>query len=310
MVRFIKSFIILFAFAWLSAYAQQITVKASTDTTKYKVGDYINYKLKFSYDKGIRVNYPSLKDTIKNLDFIREEPPVSHESNGKVFETHNYIFSKYDSSIVKIPSYKIGYTSPGGQGVLTVDPMTITVSTIPVDTTKDIQDVKPPVEIPFNWALAVIILAVLILLAIAGYLIYRHYKKKHQPEEKIIIIPPYELALKELSELDAKQLWQQGKIKEYHSEITGIIRKYFEGRFGFMALEMTTSEVLKSLETSGGSAVKELTEKFLNNADLVKFAKFVPMPSVNTEMMEQALSIVNNTKPENQVQQKNEGENV
>jgi hypothetical protein len=43
--------------------------------------------------------------------------------------------------------------------------------------------------------------------------------------------------------------------------------------------------------------ILEQTDKFLNNADLVKFAKFVPIASVNEEMMSQAKEIVNNTIP-------------
>ena len=37
--------------------------------------------------------------------------------------------------------------------------------------------------------------------------------------------------------------------------------------------------------------------QFLSNADLVKFAKYKPMPVVNEEMMKQAVNIVENTVP-------------
>lgn len=311
MVKFIQTLLLVFLFSFISVSAQQITVKAATDSTRYKVGDYIYYKLDFTYDKNIKISYPSVKDTIKNLDFIKEELPVKHESSAKVMETRNYIFSKYDSSIVKIPAFKVAYTDGKSQNYALVNPITLIVETVPVDTSKDIQDIKPPVEIPFDWLLFFIIAGTVALLGTAGYFIYRHYQKKKEPKKVIVKIPPYEMALKELTLLNEKQLWQGGKVKEYHSEITGIIRKYFEARFGFMALEMTTGEVLKNLEScEGGLTIKDLTGKFLNNADLVKFAKFVPIPTVNNEMMDQAVNIVNNTKPVPVVPQKKEGENV
>lgn len=195
-----------------------------------------------------------------------------------------------------------------------MNPLTIIVATVPVDTTKDIQDIKAPIEIPFDWMLALIIFAIAAVIAVAGYYTYKYYQKKKHPKEneKVIIkIPPYELALKELHTLDEKHLWQEGKVKDYHSEITEIIRKYFEGRFKFLALEMTTSEVLKNLQMApGGTEVVELTEKFLSNADLVKFAKFIPIPTVNAEMMKQAVSIVYQTIPAPVTEQKNEGTNV
>ena len=38
--------------------AQDIRVKASTDTTSYKIGDYINYTLRIEYDKNIGIIPP------------------------------------------------------------------------------------------------------------------------------------------------------------------------------------------------------------------------------------------------------------
>ncbi len=314
MVRIIKVLLFLFILANVPLSAQQVTVKASTDTSKYKVGDYITYKLSFTYNKNIQINYPSVKDTIKNLEFIKEEMPVKHESSVKVMETRSYVFSKYDSSIVKIPSYKISYMEGKNQNFVTVNPLTLIVATIQVDTTKDIQDVKAPLEIPFPWLLAAIIFAIVAMLAVTGYYVYKYYQKKKHPVEKekvIMKIPPHELALKELKALDERHLWQEGKVKDYHSEITEIIRKYFEARFGFLALEMTTSEVLKSLQNSpGGTEILDLTKKFLSNADLVKFAKFIPIPTVNAEMMSQAVSVVYQTVPTPAVEPKKEGVNV
>lgn len=312
MVKLIKISLLFVFLMAASLHAQQISVKAVTDSSKYKVGDYITYKLEFVYDKNIRIDYPSVKDSVKNLEFIKEELPAKSESDKKVMENRVYIFSKYDSSIVNIPSYKVYYTDGKTSNFVTVNPVTLTVEKIAVDTTKDIQDVKPPVEIPFNWVLALIIFGIAAALAITGYYLYKYYKSRNQPKPKPEPkIPPYELALIQLKTLDEKQLWQKGDIKEYHSEITEIVRRYFEARFGFLALEMTTGEVLKCLEQSReGFAVKKLTDKFLGNADLVKFAKFVPMPSVNSEMMEQAVQIVTLTKPAPAEAPKSGGENV
>lgn len=312
MVKKIKAsllFIILLAFP---ISAQQITVKAVTDSSKYKVGDYITYKLEFAYDKNIKINYPSVKDSIKNLEFIKEELPSKNESDKKIMESRVFVFSKYDSSIVNIPSYKVYYTDGQTQNFVAVNPVTVTVEKIAVDTTKDIQDVKPPVEIPFNWVLALIIFGIAAALAIAGYYLYKHYKSKNQPKAKPEPkIPPYELALIQLNSLNEKQLWQKGQIKDYHSEITEIVRRYFEARFGFLALEMTTGEMLKCLEQSKeGYEIKILAEKFFGNADLVKFAKFVPMPSVNGEMMDQARDIVEKTRPVMDENPMSGGENV
>ncbi len=117
-------------------------------------------------------------------------------------------------------------------------------------------------------------------------------------KKKIIRIPAHVKALTALDHLDHEQLWQKGKVKEYHSKITGIVRNYFEDRFQLPALELTTTEQMEQLKkVSAAKIILEETNQFLNNADLVKFAKFIPMASVNEEMMKQAKDIVNKTIP-------------
>jgi hypothetical protein len=56
--------------------------------------------------------------------------------------------------------------------------------------------------------------------------------------------------------------------------------------------------------------ILNITNEFLNNADLVKFAKFIPLHSVNEVMMKQAKDIVNSTIPKEQVLVEEEVQNV
>ncbi|MCB0731461.1 MAG: hypothetical protein KDC88_10545, partial [Ignavibacteriae bacterium] len=176
------------------------------------------------------------------------------------------------------------------------------IHTLEVIPNADIKDVKAPIRIPFDWLFWGIVLLVILLLASIGYFLYKKFKK---PEDEVRIIrrtppiPIHIIALKSLDKLKEKKLWQQGKVKEYHSEITEIIRKYFEDRYHFNSLEMTTAESMIVLNrVMDNQKIIDLTGKFLANADMVKFAKFVPIPSVNEEMMIQAYEIIDKTKPD------------
>ena len=133
---------------------------------------------------------------------------------------------------------------------VTSNPVSFVIHLMKVNTQEDIKDVKAPVTIPLNWK--IIALFILIGLIIIGVIIYfyRRYKKKKSGvviERKIIVQPPHIIAIASLNKLEEKQLWQKGMIKEYHSEITEIIRKYFEDRFKLPALELTTSEAIDAL---------------------------------------------------------------
>ncbi len=306
-MRKFSIYVFLLSLLSYSAYAQSIEVFANTDTTEYMVGDYITYTLEMNYSNNIRVEVPSIIDSLSILDFIKEETPVKQTSEDGVYELRTFTFSKYDSSDVTIPAFNISYYvgNETEASLIRVNPVDILVRTIEVDTSGDIQDVKAPLKIALDWLFIILILLGVLILAVGGYFAYKHYRAKKTgvvKEKRIIKIPPYKIALEALDELDYKKLWQQGQVKEYHSEITGIIRRYFEDRFNFLAMEMTSAEVMESLEQSDSAReVIEETREFLGNADMVKFAKFKPIPSVNEEMMKQAYDIVNKTKVEEEV---------
>ncbi len=303
MVKVLRSLLLIVVFSISALHAQNISISASTDTTEYSVGDYIKYTLELRYDKNIKVSLPFVKDSVKTLEFIRELESKKNEVGDKIIEQHTFIFSKYDSSQVQIPSYNIYYSEANDttKKHLAVNPITIVVKTLQVNQQEDIRDVKEPVKLPLNWLMISLIIIGILILAIACYLLYRYYQKKKLGKESIIpavIIPPHEIALSELQELENKKLWQNGNVKEYHSQITEIIRRYFENRFKFSALEQTSAEILACLSyLEDGKIISKASEDFFGNADLVKFAKFQPMPNVNDEMMKQAYQIVNDTIP-------------
>ncbi|MEO8398294.1 MAG: hypothetical protein ABI550_00620 [Ignavibacteriaceae bacterium] len=329
-----KLLLIIFISFVFKISAQQISAVAFTDTSDYLIGDYINYNLKVEYDKNIKIEKPEILNKLSNVDVIREEPPVYKEENGKKVSIFRIIISRYDSSRVTIPAITINYrvgkdtlkkTAPvynsDNQLVsdstlkqVSSDSVSFTVHSMKVAKNEDIKDIKNPLTIPLNWKIiSMWILIGLILIGIFIFL-YRRYKKKKSGkviEKKIIILPPHIAALKALDELEKKQLWQKGMIKEYHSEITEIIRKYFAEKFYLPALELTTSEALDALrKRNDAKNILEITSSFLNNADLVKFAKFQPFESVNEEMMQQAKEIVNKTSHSSVVENETEEVNV
>jgi len=301
MVRILITSLMLFFFQNLSA--QTISVGASTDTTDYLVGDFITYKIEVIAKKNVRLFPPSITDSLKNIEFISSDKPVVTEGSDSRTTIYKYTLAGYDSVDVTIPEIPVEYKIAGDSTIrkITTDPVSFTVHTVPVKPNEDIKDVKDPQKIPYDWKWLLFWIAIGIILLAAAYYFYRRYKQKKGelvPEKKIIKIPPHVRAFSALDELEREQLWQQGRIKEYHSKLTEIVRAYFEERFILPALELTTTESLQRLNTvEEAKDIIEITHNFLTNADLVKFAKFKPIESVNEEMMEQAREIVQRTIP-------------
>ena len=111
-----------------------------------------------------------------------------------------------------------------------------------------------------------------------------------------VIIPAHVVALKELDELDKAKIWQAGNIKKYHTELSEIIRRYTEIRFRFIALELTTDEIIENLKDKISSEQIKNINLLLQRSDLAKFAKSKPIDTENTESMQLAKDFVLSTK--------------
>ena len=108
----------------------------------------------------------------------------------------------------------------------------------------------------------------------------------------------WEIAYDQLDQLAKSSYLQEGCFKEYFSELSGIIRYYFENRFEIRAPEMTTEEFLWSLERSKElTAVHKATlKKFMMSCDIIKFAKHIPSAEEAEESFQFARQLVEETK--------------
>lgn len=294
-----KIFLLLLLLPVFSVLAQEIKVAASTDTTDYLIGDRIKYHLVINADKNVYIINPFFRDSLKNIDVIKiSGPEVTEDQKVKTIKYETEL-SRFDSAQVTIPRIKIEYRVKGDTTLKSVfsNAVTFNVHTLKVSVKEEIKDIKPPIRL-FNY-MFLIYIGIVLLILIIGYFVYRKYFRNKQVEiirPKEVKIAVHELFLRKLDQLDKEELWQKGFVKEYHSRITEIIRDYFEKQFGLPALELTTTESLKLLSKHpAGVKVLDITSQFLNNADLVKFAKFTPLEQVNLEMMSQAKEIIKQT---------------
>jgi hypothetical protein len=293
--------ILFFTFSFGSLFAQEIIVTASTDTTDYLIGDHIKYNLQIKTSKDVYIINPFFRDSLKNIDLINiSDPVIKEDKNGK---TINYYcgLTRLDSAQITIPAIRIEYRTQNDTILKSAlsNSVTINIHRMDVSMQEDIKDIKPPIR-PFDFTFLIyIILAATIISLLVYYFIYKKYWKREnkieikKKEEKLL---SHQLALKKLLQLENEQVWQKGFVKEYHTRITEIIREYFEKQFELPLLELTTTESIQLLRKHPqGIKVIDITSQFLSNADLVKFAKYIPIEIINFEMMNQAKEIIKTT---------------
>jgi hypothetical protein len=163
---------------------------------------------------------------------------------------------------------------------------------------EDIKDIKPPVYFPANFS-PLIIIGILILLVALVWLISILIKRFSQRKENITPQKPaHQIAYEALQDLRRKNLPYTGRIKEYYSELSDIVRRYIEARFNIRAAEMTTEEFLFSLRDSDDltGAQKNLLKEFLTQCDMVKFAKYGPLEKEIEDSFLAAKRFVSETK--------------
>lgn len=104
--------------------------------------------------------------------------------------------------------------------------------------------------------------------------------------------------MKKMDEIKAEKSWQKGDPKVYYTELTDVIRTYIKERFGFNAMEMTSSEIIERLTQEQDKASIDEMRLLFETADLVKFAKHAPLMNENDMNLLNAIEFINHTKIE------------
>ncbi|HVW96904.1 MAG TPA: hypothetical protein VHA56_13120 [Mucilaginibacter sp.] len=299
----------------LFASAQNITANAKLDSLTIRIGD--QTRLRLIVDKPVKevVNFPKLADTITGKVRIvgsRFDTIPDKSDHNRETVIQSYTITSFDQGTYNIPSFNIGSSA----GVLKTPELTLVVQTVKVDTTKAIYDIKQPMAVSYSFldwlkdnqiwvAIGFAVIAI-----IAGLI---WYFKTRPKTEKVVQeikpdIPAHVVALNKLQQLRDKKLWQQEAIKDYHSELSDIVREYLERRYLIKTYERTTEEIIAALKYMDiANEYRGKLNQVLELADLVKFAKARPLPTDNELSMENAISFVTKTQEMQQVSPKTEG---
>ena len=288
--------------------AQEIKVSALLDSSSISIGGQtkIQLDIKYKTDQGdIKIKWPELNDTIiKQIEIVEKskiDTTLLDKQNPVEIEQHQTItITSFDSGYFAIPPFKFIVNNDTNK-IFETEALLLQVNTLAVDTTQAIKDIKGPVDEPFDWKELIPYLTwggiALAAIAIIVFLFLKFFpKKKEKVKEEKQKLPAHIVALQALEKLQEEKLWQEGKIKQYYSALTDIIRLYIEQRFKVNALEQTSDEIMlnfRSLVVDAES--KERLRQIFNVSDLVKFAKEQPLPNENEMCMQNAFAFVKGT---------------
>jgi hypothetical protein len=109
---------------------------------------------------------------------------------------------------------------------------------------------------------------------------------------------PWVLALEELAAIRRSSLLADGQGDQYYDLVSDSVRKYLGARYGFDGLEATTDEMHGFL-IRVRPPISRMVEimRFLEECDLVKFARVVPTDQDCTDALDRGETIVHMTMP-------------
>lgn len=142
------------------------------------------------------------------------------------------------------------------------------------------------------------VVAALLALALGALLLRLWQRRPRQPPPPQPSRPPWESALEALERLRLERLPELGRHAEHYERVAHVMRAYLGERYGYDGLESTTRESLGYLRRISPSiSVLPELEGFLNDADLVKFARLTPTDGECQLAMSRAEALVRRTIP-------------
>lgn len=287
--------------------AQSFQVDAQIDSTIIYIGQQCNITFSISQKPDLKVITPVFKDTItKGIEIIGRSIDTIVNKDGYITVRQNYLITSFDSALYYIPEFPF---VANGDTIYSYS-LSLKVLTVPIDTTSQeiaIADIKPIVDAPIDWRSLIVKILIGVLttaIVLIIYILVRRYIKKKKLQAQTIEKYPEvvktcdEIALEKLEIIRREKIWQAGKLKEYYTDVTDVLREYIEARFGVVTFERTSSEIVDSLsfiQKTYPNALNLLSRIF-DTSDMVKFAKLVPDFNMHTDTLKNAVEFVDITK--------------
>ncbi len=304
MNRKLCPFLLLILWFWhLEAFSQQ--ARLSLEPKEILIGAPARMIIEVEVPaKGFTI-WPDVEEaTDNNIEVLRFGAPDTITRDEHMLTLRQiHSITAWRDDFIPIPPLQFSHIANDDTIVFETKAQLLQVKGIEVDMNSQYKDIKPLFNIPYTFKELYPYVLILLAFVFIIFLLIRYLKRPKIKEDRPAIpekpsVPAHIAAISGLETLKRKHLWQKGEVKLYHSELTDILRKYISRRFYIDAIEMTTSEVMQVLpQKLSNDQALSLLRSIFEMADLVKFARFKPLPDEHALMMDRALEFVRSTIP-------------
>jgi hypothetical protein len=281
-----------------------VTTRLTPDPSQ--IGDILQLEIIAAYPQGFSVNLPIGLD-LSPLEVVSVDEAEAESSGAGLRKTFTLKLQQFGVGEARVPDFPLTYVDLQGR----VETMQVEGRAFSVDSLlaneadPQRQGEDPPISLEYPNELAetiIYVVALVVILAIALALILVAIVTRKKPIVVAPPVPPHLRAFEALDELARRRhdMIEAGQFQDYYVELTEVAKGYVEDRFGFEALDRTTDEIRRDL----GRAAERIAPlraadliSFLQECDLVKFARFAPPADETEEALGTVRRMVEDTVP-------------
>jgi len=284
-----------------------LVVSAAIDSTTLFSGDQTDLHLRATCEVGEQVQLPVIDEQlIPGIEVVdRTIIDTTTLNDGRVQYNQYLTLTSFEDSLFYIEP--LPFVS-GDDTVWSESLMLNVVQPFELDSADmAITDIKGIYRAPIWWwgFLRWILLALGVAgIGVGGYYLITYLQSRMGKREEDAVAaeplrPAEEVALEKLDIIREQKIWQAGQVKEYHTQLTDVVREYIDRRFEVSSAEQTSDETLRAMRPllSDKKDLYEQLRKMLTLADLVKFAKWTTTPDENEMSLRSAYTFVKETTP-------------
>ena len=301
MKKYLLSIILIFSAIGANA---QVKVDAFIDSIAILIGEQAHVTLSVTAKNSDRIEFQPLKEAhyvVPGLELLHVEKADTTQLEDNLIKVSKRLtLTSFDEKLYPIPSFWIKVNGKK----YTTNSLALKVITVDVDTLH-LNQFYPPKDVqdnPFSWndwkEMFWCSVLLVLLLVVSIYLWVR--LKQNKPiivRVKVVKhLPPHKKALIKIEQIKQDKLPVSSNQKEYYTKLTDTLRRYIEERFGFNAMEMTTSEIIEHLQKEGDNQMLLELKELFETADLVKFAQYSAQINENDLNLVNAIHFIDNTK--------------
>ncbi len=279
-------FIFLLALPFSSAYAGSDAAEVSVDISPkvVRVGDIITMKVYINHSEDYSLYLPP-SINLAPFEIIDTKAETIKKAD-EIFSFATFKLALYQTGSFTVPKINLLLKNEKERIEVMTPQFLIEVTSLLKAQNNALIPINPPVDVRQSYLKYLMYLWAISFCVIVASLLYfrkRRKAKRHRPVKAKRKTDPKLASLAMLEKIFAHNNIQTMSDKEICENVSFTVKYFIKERFSVDSLEMTTSELLESLEDIGASKkCLNASYRLLSNCDLVKFAGIPLKNSIDT----------------------------